>query len=125
MTVVQRDPERLDRLFKLIFKIGCIGRILRPERIRNIHIRTADILFIIVPDCRDVLRHLAEPVVFIPGEQQAGFLPRTLQRFGYKKARCHITEVSDMDRPGRADPRGTDIFFLVRALFNNLLCYLI
>ena len=70
-----------------------------------------------------VHRDLTETVVFIPGEEKAGFLAFSLQRLAYEQRGRDVTEVSDVDGSGRADTGSAYIFFFVRVSLDYFICY--
>ena len=72
-----------------------------------------------------VLRDLPQTVELIPAEQELRLFSGALQGLYNKITGSNITEISDVDRARRADPRCTYIFFLIRTAGNDLCRHLI
>ena len=122
MTVVHLNAETLDGFAEFCFKVfsvGCIYRIF-DERIGNVGIRLADVLFKVITDSGDVCRNLAHTVEFVPGEEQTRFFAHLAQCLYDEIRGGDITEITDVNAAGRADACRADIFFFVGVAFNDL-----
>ena len=121
MTVVHLNAETLDGFAEFCFKVfsvGCIYRVL-DERIGNVGVRLADVLFKVVTDSGDICRNLAHTVEFVPGEEQTRFFAHLAQRLYDEIRGGDITEITDVNAAGRADACRADIFFFVGVAFND------
>ena len=122
MAVVHLDAEAFDGFAEFRLKVLCVGCVCRvlDERIGNVGVGLADVLFKIVADSGDVCRNLAHTVEFVPGEEQTRFFAHLAQCLYDEIRGSDITEITDVNAAGRADACRADIFFFVGVAFNDL-----
>ena len=125
--VIHGDPELVDGSHELLLEVVRVVGLLCAERVRDILVGQSDVTleFVLRIDLGDVHRDLTESVIFIPGKEEAGLLAFSLQCLTYEQSCRDVTEVTDMDRPGRADTGSTYVLFLIRVSVDDFVCNLI
>ena len=94
------------------------------EGVGNIDIGHTYVLLEIVTNRSHVCWNLSQSVELVPRKQELCVFTRLFKCLANEISGCYIAEIAYMNGTRRAYSRRTNIFFLIRGLFNNPRCYL-
>ena len=121
VAAVHLNAELLHGVQKFLLKMRGKALVAAPG-VGDVHIGAADIFVVAVPhNLPDIRGNFAAAVKLVKGEQQPGLFAHFAQCPDHKQWGGHIPEIADVNRPGGADARGTDVFFLIRAALDDAL----
>ena len=96
-------------------------RLFVAKGIGNVYVRFADIIFVTFLYRSHVGWNFTKSIVFVPREKQSRFFALVTQRFYDEITRCNVSEITNMNRSGRAYTRGANVFFFIGFCLDYLL----